>query len=85
MRLQPITYSKMIGFPILKKMKSEGQKIIFLCATYTLTTSQMMARKQCVIAIARSALYMMIMNTIVTSQRLLSGIQLPLNDKNHPS
>lgn len=83
MRLQPITYSKMIGFLLL--MKSEGQKIISLCATYTLTTSQMMARKQCVIAIARSTLYMMIMNTIVTSQRLLSGIQLPLNDKNHPS
>ena len=85
MRSQPITYSKMIGFPILKKMKSEGQKIISLCTTLTLTTSQMMARKQCVIAIARSTLYMMIMNTIVTSQRLLSKLQLPLNDKNHPS
>lgn len=83
MRLQPITYPKMIGFLLL--MKSEGQKIISLCTTYTLTTSQMMARKQCVIAIARSALYMMIMNTIVTSQRLLSKLQLPLNDKNHPS
>lgn len=83
MRLQPITYSKMIGFLLL--MKSEGQKIISLCTTYTLTTSQMMARKQCVIAIARSTLYMMIMNTIVTSQRLLSKLQLPLNDKNHPS
>ena len=83
MRLQPITYSKMIGFLLL--MKSEGQKIISLCTTLTLTTSQMMARKQCVIAIARSTLYMMIMNTIVTSQRLLSKLQLPLNDKNHPS
>ena len=83
MRSQPITYSKMIGFLLL--MKSEGQKIISLCTTLTLTTSQMMARKQCVIAIARSTLYMMIMNTIVTSQRLLSKLQLPLNDKNHPS
>ena len=83
MRSQPITYSKMIGFLLL--MKSEGQKIISLCTTLTLTTSQMMARKQCVIAIAQSTLYMMIMNTIVTSQRLLSKLQLPLNDKNHPS